>query len=75
MEQKTTATSGYADSASAYRASIEAAVRAVLTANKDGVLLRSVKSLTCMYTYITVIYDLHYNLCDLIISSSSINDL
>ena len=43
MEQKTTATSGYADSASAYRASIEAAVRAVLTANKDGVLLRSVR--------------------------------
>ena len=44
MEQKpTTTTSGYADSASAYRASTAAAVRAVLTANKDGVLLRSVR--------------------------------
>ena len=35
------ASGGGADSASAYRASIVAAVRAVLTANKDGVLLRS----------------------------------
>ena len=51
MEQKTTATSGYADSASAYRASIEAAVRAVLTANKDGVLLRSVTLFVPVMTY------------------------
>ena len=51
MEQKTTATSGYADSASAYRASIESAVRAVLTANKDGVLLRSVTLFVPVMTY------------------------
>ena len=65
MEQKTTATSGYADSASAYRASIEAAVRAVLTANKDGVLLRSVSLVVTSHELYIPYFDLFHSLYDL----------